>query len=257
MAETLGGKDGHEVSLSVRPSSPASLLATGPLVAEIAFAEGVSPIVVESDILGLGEEAEEDLLPLGAPDVSVTVDAQLMAELGLELTPEASEAPVQEALTVQEANDDLDAVWDALMAVPQEAPPQPSAQWMPTAAHDRLEPLVESEEEEEEEDLPPPPLLPSQEAALQEPLRLTLTPTFEIADPELVPSDAPATPTPHVSDLVAAIEATQPEPDEPDPPDPPDPPPPPPTPVPDPRPIGVRRRGGPPTAVLLERMSVK
>ena len=194
-----------------------------------------------------------DLLDLlGPPSSQATADAQLLEALvGPEEPPPGPEIEL----------DPLDAEWAELLAEPMPLPlPLPLApQPPPTAAHvssvDLLEPVVESDDEEEAEALTQgtnagaAPLTP---APPTEPLRLTCSAAFVIDDgpPAATPSDATL---PSVPLLVAAIEAR-------DPPVPavlPEPPEPPPAPaVPPPQVAKLRRRGGPPAAVLMERMAV-
>jgi len=144
--------------------------------------------------------------------------------------------------------DPLDAEWAELLSEPLPPLPPPLASQPPPtpvcdSSVDRLAPVVESDEDE-----PPSAQVvvadPVEVFPPKIPLRLTCNALFKIDDEttEATPSDAD---TPRVPDLVAAIEARA-------------------TPLPvpsDPIPIPppncrIRRRGGPPMAVLMERMSV-
>ena len=113
------------------------------------------------------------------------------------------------------------------------------------APYDDLAPVIESGSEDEEEqqvplEAPPPapPLLLTCDAALTAP---ALAEPVGPVEPVNLSDDAPAESRPRVPDLVAAIEAALP----PEPPAPTEPP-----------PVRPRRRGGPPMAVLMERMAV-
>ena len=245
------GVDAPLVSLTVKPSSQTSLLATVAIVAVNSSPPAASPSVETSDLLGLAQFDQMEMNDLEDSPYRVeppeTVDAQLMEALGLEplglepLEPAAPPAPAP-----LEPPDALDEIWDELMAAPlEELPPmsalsQTSAADVLTSDFDQLAPVVEEEEEEENQQALPyvPPYVPAAELTLL----LTLQPTFEISEPAPEPSDVSDVQSPHVPYLVAAIESASP-------PEAPEPPP--------SRPTGFRRRGGPPTAVLMERMSVK
>ena len=232
--------------------------------------------MAEEDLLGLKEDPPAPPTPdpleslLAAPEqllqqteelavaqlvAASEANERLLEQLGLTdqtptlpVSPPAAAGPLEQHQQ-PETVDELDAAWNELMA---EAPP--------TLAHvpfDALAPVVESDDEEEEEQ--PPLAAPSTtdqatklltyttEAPAEQPAPAA-TP-FVIAEEESAPaanSDAPAVTTPHVPDMVARLEqqlpapvAAAPEPIE--------------TPVISVRP---RRRGGPPPAVLMERMAV-
>ena len=189
----------------------------------------------QSDLQGSPEGSLEDLLGLTAP-----------------VAPVAPAAPATADASASPYIDPLDAEWAELLSeplppLPPPLPPPLASQPPPAPACDssvdRLAPVVESDEDE-------PPLAqvvvadPVDVFPPEIPLRLTCNALFTIDDEttEPTPSD---TDTPCVPDLVAAIEARAP-----------------PLPVPsDPIPIPppnsrIRRRGGPPMAVLMERMSV-
>ena len=155
-----------------------------------------------------------------------------------------------------EQDDDLDAVWNEMMneafAPPQVDEPPAEAGFAPS---DGLAPVIESGSEDEEEpqvplEAPPPtpPLLLTCDAALTAPdLAEPVGPVGPV-EPVNLSDDAPAESHPRVPDLVAAIEAALP-------PEPAEPPGPAPAPA-GPPPVRPRRRGGPPMAVLMERMAV-
>ena len=187
---------------------------------------------------GNSEGALADTTTDSSDESSRALDADL---LGLE-APATADAPPSPYV------DPLDAEWAELLSEPlPPLPPPLVSQPPPTpvcdSSVDRLAPVVESDEDE-----PPSAQVvvadPVEVFPPEIPLRLTCNALFEIDDEttEATPSDAD---TPRVPDLVATTEARV-------------------TPLPvpsDPIPISppncrIRRRGGPPMAVLMERMSV-
>ena len=200
-----------------------------------------------------------DLLDLlGPPSSQETTDVQLL---------EALVAPPERPKEAAFELDPLDAEWEELLAeqtplpaLPLPALPLPLAPQPPPTAADvssayLLEPVVDSDDEEEEEALTQgtnagaAPLTP---APPTEPLRLTCSATSVIDDgpSAATPSDGTL---PSVPLLVAAIEAWEPPvpgvlPERPEPP---------PAPAVPPTSVAkLRRRGGPPEAVLMERMAL-
>jgi len=155
---------------------------------------------------------------------------------------------VEGAQCPAEQDDDLDAVWNEMMneafAPPQVDEPPAEAGFAPS---DGLAPVIESGSEDEEEQVPleapppTPPLLLTCDAALTAPALAEPVGPVGPVEPVDLSDDAPAESRPRVPDLVAAIEAALP----PEPPAPAEPP-----------PVRPRRRGGPPMAVLMERMAV-
>lgn len=190
-----------------------------------------------------------------------TLPIEAQAQEVLDSIPDPPGSPIGMELDVDCT--DLDAVWEAMVteaspeAPPPPPPPPPEPVLVQEAARapaplqvsDPLAPLIE-EEVAEFEALMPEPAPPNLEAAAT-PSATPLLLTFVAKDPPptTVPDPEPEAPEPpSVEQLVAEFEALVPEPEPPVVPEPPEPP----------RPLArLRRGGGPPIAVLLERLDVE